>query len=94
MRTQVGVHIGQFKRSYVLAETDAPKRYDGFGTLELYEGGGKRTILVDIEHEEWQEGRYQSGLFTYETYDGDLRKWVEGRLYSRLVKDAEQGGDE
>lgn len=88
MRTQVGVHIGQWQRSYILAETDAPASYDAGTTLELYsEGdGGRRTILVDVEDEDWQAGRYRSGLFIYEPHDGDLRKWVQNRLVERLTK--------
>ena len=97
MRTEIAVTIGGWGRCYVLARTDAPKRYDGFGTLELYTtepDPGKsssvdnfleRSVLVDVEHQEWQEGRYRSGLHSYELVDEDLTQWVQEKLYEKLT---------
>lgn len=97
MRTEIAVTIGGWGRCYVLARTDAPKRYDGFGTLELYTthdtkthiGRGEipleRSVLVDVEHQEWQEGRYRSGLHSYDLVDEDLGAWVQEKLYDRLM---------
>jgi len=86
MKTQVGAIIGTWERSWILAETNAPASYDAGTTLTLYEGGGLRTILVDVEDEDWQEGRYRSGMYSYEPHDGDLRKWTQNRLVERLTK--------
>jgi hypothetical protein len=100
MRTEIAVTIGGWGRCYVLVRTDAPPRYDGFGTLELYttdDGIGEtpppgrvptpleRSVLVDVEHQEWQEGRYRSGLYSYEVVDEDLGAWVQEKLYDRLM---------
>ncbi len=91
--TMVTVKIGKFERTYILVRTNAPLKYDGFGTLELYTTEGakgvdlERTVLVDVEHREWQEGRYRSGLHSYELVDEDLSAWVTERLYKRLTGD-------
>ncbi len=99
MRTEIAVTIGGWGRCYVLVRTDAPSSYDGFGTLELYttQGGTKegyppakepgleRSVLVDVEHQEWQEGRYRSGLHSYELVEGDLTQWVQEKLYDKLT---------
>lgn len=97
MSTKIKVTIGTFEREYVLVETDAPQRYDGFGTLEVYRGPaglesnkGKavRFILVGVKHLEWQEGRNRSGLHTWLVPEEDLSHWVEEKLIERLT-----GGD-
>lgn len=101
MRTELAVTIGGWGRCYVLVETNAPPRYDGFGTLEIYdsesETGERRTprdrsdadqsrfVLVDVEHLEWQQGRYSSGLFVHQVVDKDLTQWVQEKLYERLM---------
>ena len=60
--------------TYFIAQTTAPRAYDGFGTFTIYsydfdEDGravskdGFRMVLIREEHFEWQNGRYNSGLF-------------------------------
>lgn len=56
-------------------------RCEGTGLL-----GIRRYVLVDVEHAEWQEGRYRSGLHTYELVKEDLSQWVQEKLYERLMK--------
>ena len=50
MSTTITVKIGTFERTYTLVRTTAPKEYDGFGTLEVYESGNKeeRYVLIDV----------------------------------------------
>jgi hypothetical protein len=100
MSTQITVTIGTFERSYTLVETNAPQRYDGFGTFEVYDSGPKdrsdadqtRFVLVDDKHLEWQQGRYGSGLYVSKVEENDLTNWVREKLYKKLT--ANQGGDE
>ncbi len=91
--TRIKVAIGSFEREYVLVETTAPRRYDGLGTLEVYDSGESgelnRFVLVDIKHLEWQQGRYGSGLYTYKEVDDDLSLWVQGKLYDRISEGGE-----
>jgi hypothetical protein len=105
MSTKITVTIGKFERTYTLVETNAPPRYDGFGTFEVYdsepnrrtprdrsEADRSRFVLVDDKHLEWQQGRYGSGLYTYQVEENDLTTWVQEKLYKKLT--ANQGGDE
>jgi hypothetical protein len=46
---------------YFVRQTDAPKDYDGFGTIELADFG-ERIVLIREEHFTWQTQRYSSGL--------------------------------
>ena len=57
--------------------TTAPVDYDGFGTQTWFDAGtdnGRptRCVEVEIQHEEWQRGRYFSGC--YSAYDE--RNWL------------------
>lgn len=45
-----------------IVDTNAPKDYDGFGTFEVHEYDGTRTVLIRDEHYTWQTMRYQSGM--------------------------------
>lgn len=63
-----------FTREYVVVVTDAPKDYDGFGTINVYKfasnvdidgqitRGDARMVLVVRDHLEWQRNRYFSGM--------------------------------
>ena len=64
-QTEIEVSIGGRAVTYQLFETNAPKAYDHGGTLELYEGGGQRFILVPAEQADYQKGRNGSGLHTF-----------------------------
>jgi hypothetical protein len=77
-----------YAMSYVLGVTSAPPEYDGFQTLTLYDGeiDGKREryVLIQQRHESWHEGRYRSGLYSYEPstmYDEDQ---IAGALYGAM----------
>ena len=86
----IKVQIGTFERTYTVLNTDSPIAYDGFGTLEIYsatiDGKPHRYVLVDVEHLEWQKGRYGSGLHSAEDIAEDLSEYVVDKLYKRLVK--------
>ena len=92
--TKLEVQIGTWKATYILAETDAPIRYDGFGTLTIYEGARPlpgdttktiRYVLVQEDHLDWQEARYRSGLHTFEVPETDLSGYAQKELHDRLV---------
>ena len=87
--TKLEVQIGTWKATYILAETNAPVRYDGFGTLTIYQGprdgGTIRYVLVQEDHLDWQEGRYRSGLHTFEVPETDLSGYAQKELHDRLV---------
>jgi len=88
MSTIITVKIGTFERTYTLVRTTAPKEYDGFGTLEVYESGNKeeRYVLIDVNHKEWQEGRYGSSLYVFKDVENDLKQYVQLELYKRLTE--------
>lgn len=51
-----------------IVETNAPEKYDGFGTFTIKRAGQDlrgdlRVVLVRDQHLEWQRARYASGLF-------------------------------
>lgn len=75
--TVIEVRIGDSLAEYRLHKTTAPAAYDGHGTKTIYDGGDIRYVLVRPENEQWQYGRYQSGLFATEPSDdftaADLR---------------------
>src|ERR1051326_1287384 len=68
------IQLGEFRAEYVALITDAPKIYDGFGTMTVQEfghpltapdvetKGDARLVLVRAEHLNWQQSRYSSGL--------------------------------
>ncbi len=52
--------------------TDAPESYDGFGTRTIQTLRAKRqdgresslrVVQIDDEYDDWQRGRYASGLY-------------------------------
>ena len=92
MSTTITVKIGTFERTYTLVRATAPKEYDGFGTLEVYESGNKeeRYVLIDVDHKEWQEGRYGSGLYTFKDIEENLILYVQEQLFKRLTESTTQ----
>jgi hypothetical protein len=48
---------------YFVAQTTAPIAYDGFGTISVFETSNVRVVLIREEHFNWQNGRYNSGLY-------------------------------
>jgi hypothetical protein len=72
---------------YFVAQTTAPIAYDGFGTisvLETYGGSGEsvRVVLIRDEHFNWQNARYNSGLFYATHFD---KKHIAQELWKRLA---------
>jgi hypothetical protein len=73
-----------------LRRTRAPKSYDGFGTLSIYEydageqykADSFRLVLIRSERMTWQIFRYQSGMFAAEMPD----EWQYGEAIELLRK--------
>ena len=63
--------------------TTAPKDYDSGSTIELYEGGGERVVLIRSGEVEWHRGRYASGLYGL-TPEEDLDSEFAIRLFERM----------
>ncbi len=90
--TKLHAAIGEIRYSYLLYMTTAPVRYDGFGTLTIYDCGGvgtgsvKRYVLIDEKHLDWQTGRYASGLYCAEPCDAIDANDLAQRLW-RAIQD-------
>lgn len=72
----------------IAAETSAPKSYDQFGTIEVYDGGDKRIVLIEERHLQHHEMRYASGLHGCQVLreeDHSVRGWIEDKLLDRLA---------
>jgi hypothetical protein len=62
------VEVGQFRETYAVIETNAPRSYDydycipgtGEGNPDK---GSSRFVLIPLSKLEYQKGRYRSGLF-------------------------------
>ena len=98
----INVTIGSVEDrvTYLIAETQAPKDYDGFGTLSLVEiphgSEGRnptRIVLIRSEHANWQIPRYNSGNFAVAKPTGftgiAVRKHLVEALYKGLGKSRE-----
>ena len=77
--------------TYLVAQTTAPRAYDGFGTLSLADtygpsGESVRVVLIREEHFAWQNGRYNSGLFYATHFD---KQHIADELWKRLAGPAE-----
>jgi hypothetical protein len=79
--------------TYFVAQTTAPKAYDGFGTINVFETYGDtgnernvRIVLIREEHFNWQNGRYNSGLYYATHYD---KENIAQELWKRLAGQSE-----
>jgi hypothetical protein len=69
---KIEIKINGDSVTYHVKRTTAPKDYDGFGTITVYEydAGPEykrdsfRIVLIRDEHLNWQTARYASGLHT------------------------------
>ena len=88
MENSYALNLNGYERVYRLYRTNAPKAYDGFGTLELYSGGDWRHVLINVDNEVWQTGRYGSGMHVAEneTLTKSLKNWITDKLYERISK--------
>lgn len=75
---------------YDVVKTNAPRDYDGFGTVTVFESGSHkdrdlvRIVLIRVEHAKWQTARYASGLHTFEDNDLVSIDDVIDELWKRL----------
>ena len=95
--THLKVQIGNFTIDGVLIVTDAPRAYDGFGTVEVqnfespvevggvYTKGDARLVLVRSEHLDWQTSRYSSGLHAAHPAEDYFVAGAEEALVKRLT---------
>jgi hypothetical protein len=72
---ELAFQVGPINTHLIPVTTNAPARYDGFGTFTVrpypYISGqeieGGRLVLVYREHFTWQVTRYQSGAYAVDT---------------------------
>jgi hypothetical protein len=84
----ITVSIAGESIDFHLRRTSAPKAYDGFGTLTIYEyegspllkADGYRLVLIRSEHLGWQTSRYSSGMFAAELPE----QWQYGEVIELL----------
>jgi hypothetical protein len=87
----------EFTRSWQLFRTNAPAVYDYGYTVELYrdgdDDGAERAVLLEVEREHFQRGRYASGFFRCEREEDDgLDTWAMEKLVKRALEcDSEAG---
>lgn len=82
----ITIAIGSHSVTYLLFKTTAPQRYDGFGTMTVYDNGtGTRYVLIDAKHLEWQKGRNGSGLHVTDPCDSISQRDLENR-FSEVIR--------
>ena len=80
------LQIGDFQCNYLPYETNAPKAYDGFGTISLYDDLPKlRLVLIDERHKDWQVGRYLSGMHYANPFTEHPESIYRDILYKRMT---------
>jgi hypothetical protein len=82
--TTVTVKIGDHSRTFQLMVTTAPKSYDHGQTLEVYDGGDVRYLLVPEQAVEWTIGRNSSGLYPTAANDEMDAAACESRLWEAM----------
>ena len=86
---QISVTIGKDTRTFVLVKTNAPKAYDYGGTIELYDGSYadvvERYLLVDAERWTYQQGRNQSGMYTFDMDDDVFDETLAAQALSKRI---------
>ncbi len=80
----ISVQIGPDSFVYHFYQTDAPKAYDGFGTITVMEWGSTRIVGIRTAHCEWQLMRYTSGLHKVETLEDHWRSDIIDALWRRF----------
>jgi hypothetical protein len=87
---RIEVKVGRIERVYHVYRTDAPASYDGFGTIEVWKmlmaGKLSRVVMVDERHEEWQKGRYRSGMHEVDPEYATALHEIESTMFERMVK--------
>lgn len=84
----IKVKIGTWEGEYSVFQTDAPKVYDGFGTITLFKpgAGDDRVVAIQVPHIKWQTMRYSSGLCSWKEIP-DMDNYAQERLLKRLAED-------
>ena len=88
--------LGDINRNYTVYHTNAPKAYDGFGTITLQDRGNldresgevknqSRIVAIDEPHIQWQTMRYASGNHFAEPV-AHSDNWAVDRLNKRLTE--------
>ncbi len=78
------VQIGPHSFVYHFYQTNAPKAYDGFGTLTIEEHGSTRIVGIRTAHCEWQLMRYTSGMHKIEALEDHWRSDIIDALWLRF----------
>jgi hypothetical protein len=83
---EITVTINDETVRYYARQTDAPKDYDGFGTVELADFAGERLVLIREEHYQWQTARYSSGLHGTDETSQPISA-VTGELWKKIARE-------
>ncbi|MEE9612556.1 MAG: hypothetical protein V3W19_14980 [Desulfatiglandales bacterium] len=82
---EIPVQIGEWSRTYLPHWTNAPAAYDGFGTLQLYDGKDKRLVLIVDHHVDWHIQRYGSGGYRAWPIDRPEDRVPDGYIEEKLI---------
>jgi hypothetical protein len=78
--TTIKMTIGTYNVTYVAKRTTAPRNYDGFGTLEIYDSGDPRLAKTGVRHDETGEVRSERLVLV----DVEHEEWQTSRYFSGL----------
>ena len=84
----IRITINNNSITYAIRETNAPRNYDGFGTITLVDHGDARTVAIVPEHLHWQTTRYGSGLFGCREVSAADKVACEMAFVERVTSDA------
>jgi len=82
---QIDVTIGAYTRHYRAWRTEAPVAYDGMGTIGLWESSAGRLVLIQLDHVDWQVGRYSSGMYASHICENCVLDNILSVLWVRLA---------
>lgn len=94
MKLQIGRWVGEYR----FFKTNAPRRYDGFGTITLNDVPSddmmtketERIVAILIDQIEWHKARYASGLYLIEEEADDggcISSWATDIIIKRILKE-------
>lgn len=88
MSDTIRIIIGtQWACDYELHSTNAPRRYDIEGCINVYgdDEAGERWVLIEAGNVSAQQMRYRSGKYTSERMELN-HAWIGEILYCRLLE--------
>ncbi len=85
----IEIRIGTYIYSYGVVSTSASKAYDYAATIEIYDAGDHRIVIVPMEYIEKQVKRYMTSLdpsCDIATKDDHMNAYVANMLMKKLLK--------